>query len=201
MKKTLFAIISVALGVAALCYIVVANPLTLVHAGLSVPNQLVAQRIITFVVFTSLVVLPFGAAFFTRRLPQSFGKNLLVRILVIVALIVVPFVMFFISFNSPIWSFPSPSSWERPRFCYGWPLPIKLDGGVAFPLVDIFVNWIFWTLYLQWVLGSRRLKHYIITLSIVLGLSFFGVLSCGRFAFSFSGRGHAPKATTSEVSP
>ena len=201
MKRTILAIIAVAFGVVALCYIVVANPLTLVRVGLSVPNQLVAQRIITFVVYASLVALPFGVAYFERHLPQSLVKNLLVRILVIVALVVVPIVLVFASFKSPIWSFPSPSTWERPQFYYGWPLPIKRDGGMTFPLIIVFVDWMFWTIYLQWVLGSRRLKHYIITLSIVLVLSFLGVLSCGAYAFRSSNRGITPKEATSEVSP
>ena len=201
MKRTIFAIFAVAFGVVALSYIVVANPHSLFRVGLSVPNQLVAQRIIAFVVYASLVALPFGVAYFERRLPQSLGKSRLVRFLVIVALVVVPIVLDIASFNSPIWSFPSPSTWERPQFYYGWPLPIKRDGGRTFPLGIVFVNWIFWTLYLQWVLGSRRLKHYIITLSIVLMISCFGVWWCGSSAFSGPHRRSTPKATTSEVSP
>lgn len=175
MKKTILATIAIAFGIVALCYIVIAGPLMLVRVGLSVPSQLVAQRIITFVVFASLVALPFGVAYFVRRLPQSLVKNLLVRILVVVALVVVPIVLVLASLNSPIWSFPSPSVWDRPQFYYGWPLPIKRDGGVMFPLVIVIVNWVFWTLYLQWVLGSRRLKHYIITISILLVLSLIEV--------------------------
>lgn len=201
MKKAILATIAVAFGIVALCYIVVGSSLTLVRVGLSVPSQLVAQRIITLVVFASLVALPFGVAYFVRRLPQSLGKNLLVRILVIVALVVVPIVLLLFSVKSPIWSFPSPSTWERPQFYYGWPLPTKRDGGVSFPWVLVFVNWIFWTLYLQWVLGSRRLKHYIISLSIVLVISCLGLWSCGRYAFSSSHRGRAPNATTSEATP
>ena len=201
MKRTILAIIAVAFGVVALCYIVVANPLTLVRVGLSVPNQLVAQRIITFVVYASLVALPFGVAYFERHLPQSLVKNLLVRILVIVALVVVPIVLVFASFKSPIWSFPSPSTWERPQFYYGWPLPIKRDGGMTFPLIIVFVDWMFWTIYLQWVLGSRRLKHYIITISILLVLSFLGVWWCGDSAFNSTSRIRTTKATTIEVTP
>lgn len=200
-KKTLLATIAVAFGVVALCYIVIAGPLVLVRVGLSVPSQLVAQRIITFVVFASLVALPFGVAYFERRLPQSLVKNLLVRILVVVALVVVPIVLVFASFKSPIWSFPSPSTWERPQFYYGWPLPIKRDGGMTFPLIIVFVDWMFWTIYLQWVLGSRRLKHYIITLSIVLVLSFLGVWWCGDSAFNSTSRIRTTKATTSEATP
>ena len=200
-KKTLLATIAVAFGVVALCYIVIAGPLLLVRVGLSVPSQLVAQRIITLVVFASLVALPFGVAHFARRLPQSLGKNLLVRILVVVALVVVPIVLVVVSFNSPIWSFPSPSTWDRPQFYYGWPLPIKRDGHVVFPLVIAIVNWIFWTLYLQWVLGSRRLKHYVITLSIALVLSCLGVWWCGGSAFNSVSRVRTPKATTSEATP
>lgn len=64
MKKAILATIAIAFGVLALCYIVVAGPLMLVRVGLSVPNQLVAQRIITFVVLASLVALPFGVAYF-----------------------------------------------------------------------------------------------------------------------------------------
>ena len=201
MKRTILAVIAVSFGVVALCYIVVANPLTLVRVGLSVPKQLVAQRVITFAVFASFVALRFGVAYFERRLPQSFGKNFLVRILVILALGVVPIVLAFVSSKAPIWSFPSPSTWERPQFYYGWPLPIKRDGGITFPFVIVFVDWMFWTIYLQWVLGSRRLKHYIITLSIVLVLSFLGVLSSGGYAFRSSNRGITPWATTIEVSP
>jgi lysylphosphatidylglycerol synthetase-like protein (DUF2156 family) len=201
MKKTILATIAIAFGVVALCYIVVAGPLLLVRVGLSVPSQLVAQRIITFVVFASLVALPFGVAYFERRLPQSLVKNLLVRILVVVALVVVPIVLVLASFKTPIWSFPSPSVWDRPQFYYGWPLPIKRDGHVVFPLVIVIVNWIFWTLYLQWVLGSRRLKHYIITLSIALVLSFLGVWWCGGSAFNSVHRGRTPNATTSEATP
>ena len=201
MKRTILAVIAVSFGVVALCYIVVANPLTLVRVGLSVPKQLVAQRVITFAVFASLVALRFGVAYFERRLPQSFGKNFLVRILVILALVVVPIVLVFASFKSPIWSFPSPSTWERPQFYYGWPLPIKRDGGMTFPLIIVFVDWMFWTLYLQWVLGSRRLKHYIITLSIVLVLSFLGVLSCGAYAFRSSNRGITPERQQAKCRP
>ena len=201
MKKTILATIAIAFGIVALCYIVVGSSLTLVRVGLSVPSQLVAQRIITFVVFASLVALPFGVAYFVRRLPQSLGKNLLVRILVIVALVVVPIVLLLFSVKSPIWSFPSPSTWERPQFYYGWPLPTKRDGGVSFPWVLVFVNWIFWTLYLQWVLGSRRLKHYVITLSIALVLSCLGVWWCGGSAFNSVSRVRTPKATTSEATP
>lgn len=134
-------------------------------------------------------------------LPQSLVKNLLVRILVVVALVVVPIVLVLASFNSPIWSFQSPSAWDRPQFYYGCPLPIKRDGHVVFPLVIAIVNWIFWTLYLQWVLGSRRLKHYVITFSIALVLSCLGVWWCGGSAFNSVSRVRTPKATTSEATP
>ena len=68
-RAVLGALVAVVAGAAALGSLVCAGPLTLARMGLTVPQQLAAQRVLTCGIFAALLALPFGAAFFARRLP------------------------------------------------------------------------------------------------------------------------------------
>ncbi len=68
-RAVLGALVAVVAGAAALGSLVCAGPLTLARMGLTVPQQLAAQRVLTGCIFAALLALPFGAAFFARRLP------------------------------------------------------------------------------------------------------------------------------------
>ena len=75
-RAVLMAAGAVVAGVAALGSLVCAGPLTLAHLGLTVPQQLAAQRVLTGCIFAALLALPFGAAFFARRLPpRAVGRG------------------------------------------------------------------------------------------------------------------------------
>ncbi|MBQ8125664.1 MAG: hypothetical protein IJ173_07230, partial [Kiritimatiellae bacterium] len=69
MKRILIAAGAVVAGAAALGSLVCAGPLTLARMGLTVPQQLAAQRVLTCGFLGALLALPFGAAYFARRLP------------------------------------------------------------------------------------------------------------------------------------
>ena len=171
MKKLFLAVGAVALGAAALGYVSCARSLTLAHLGLSVPRQLVAQRALTCGIFAALAVLPFGTAFLARRLPPCEAASKVVRFLKVAALALVPVFLTLATLNTPFWSAPSPDAWNRPRYIYGWPLPWKNDAGMVAVLFMPCVNWFFWTLYVRWLLGCRRLRSFLVTVAVAGGLA------------------------------
>ena len=170
-NKLLLAVAAVALGAAALGYISCARSLTLAHLGLSVPQQLMAQRALTCGIFAALAVLPFGAVFLARRLPPCEAASKVVRFLKVAALALVPVFLTLATLRTPFWSMPSPASWNRPRFIYGWPLPWKNEAGMVLLLFMPCVNWFLWTLYVRWLLGCRRLRSFLVTVAVAGGLA------------------------------
>ena len=155
-KAALMAAVAVGAGGTALGHLVCAGPLTLTHVGLSVPQQLAAQRMLTCGVFAALLALPFGAAFLARRLPPCVTASKAAQFLKVSALVVVPVVLTLATLNTPFWSASSPATWNRPRFLYGWPLPWRNDAGMAVVLFVPCVNWVVWTLYFCWLLKRCR---------------------------------------------
>ena len=145
-------------GVAAIVYLVLAWALTLRDAGLSVRAQLVAQRVITPVIFGLLVAMAASAECLRRKIGDNWSLGRLLRWGRVALVVVVPFVILCCTVKTPFWSLPSPSCWDRPRFIYGWPLPWKIDGA-AYPLTFAF-NLFLWTGYLMFLLGYRRFKSY-----------------------------------------
>ena len=155
-KAVLMAAVAVGAGVAALASLVCAGPLTLARMGLTVPQQLAAQRVLTCGILAALLALPFGVAFFARRLPPCAGSSKCARFLKMAALVVLPVVLTLATLNTPFWSAPSPDAWNRPRYIYGWPLPWKNDAGMVAVLFMPCVNWVLWAAYFWWLLGCCR---------------------------------------------
>ena len=170
LKRTL-AVLGVAFGLLAMFYLVFAGALTLKNFGLSVEDQLIAQRIITPLLVVALGALAVSCEYFRRVRLQSGAKaGTLVRILRLVAVVVLPVVIVLCTLNTPFWSFKSPSCWDRPQFFYGWFLPCKVERTpLGFWL--LFLNLFLWTLYLMVLMGYRRIKHYLILLLVMLVLS------------------------------
>lgn len=155
----------------ALCYLIFAWALTLKGFGLSVEAQLIAQRILTPLLFIALAALAASCEYFRRVLLQSGIKaGILLRILRLVAVVVLPAVIVIFTLKTPFWSFKSPSCWDRPQFFYGWFLPCKVERTpLGFWL--LFLNLFLWTLYLMVIVGYRRIKNYLIMLVVMLVLS------------------------------
>ena len=170
--KRVAAGIGVAFGSLALFYIFFAWALTLKDFGLSVDAQLIAQRIITPLVFLALVALAVSCEYFRRVLIQSRVKvGMLVRILRLVAVVVIPSVIAFFALKTPFWSFQSPAAWDRPRFIYGWFLPWKGEPAITgIHLLCPFLNMFLWTLYLMVIVGYRRIRHYLVMLAVMVVL-------------------------------
>ena len=166
------AVLGAAFGLLALFYFVFAWSLTLKNFGLSVEAQLIAQRVITPLVFVALAALAVSCEYFRRVRLQSGSKaGILVKVLRGVALVVLPVVIVLCTLNTPFWSCPSPTGWDRPRFIYGWPMPWKGEPGMTgLHKICPFFNLFFWTLYLMVLVGYRRIKNYLIMLGVMLVL-------------------------------
>ena len=171
MLKRVLAVLGVAFGLLALCYLIFAWALTLKGFGLSVEAQLIAQRILTPLLFVALAALAVSCEYFRRVLLQSGIKaGIFLRILRLVAVVVLPAVIVIFTLKTPFWSFKSPSCWDRPQFFYGWFLPCKVERiPLGFGL--LFLNLFLWTLYLMVIVGYRRIKNYLIMLVVMLVLS------------------------------
>ena len=171
MLKRVLAVLGVAFGLLAMFYLVFAWSLTLKNFGLSVENQLIAQRIITPLVFVALGALAVSCEYFRRVLLQSGTKTgTLVRILRLVSIVVLPVVIIVFTMQPPFWSYKSPWGWDRPRFDYGWPLPWKGEKMIGAHMICPFLNLFLWTLYLMVIVGYRRIKHYLVMLGVMLVL-------------------------------
>ena len=169
--KRVLAVLGVVVGLLALFYIISAWSLTLKGFGLSVEAQLIAQRIITPLVFVALGALAVSCEYFRRVLLQSGTKTgTLVRILRLVSIVVLPVVIVIFTLQTPFWSFNSPDGWDRPRFDYGWPLPWKGEKMGGAHMICPFLNLFLWTLYLMVLVGYRRAKHYLVMLVVMLVL-------------------------------
>ena len=153
-------------------YLVFAWALTLKNFGLSVEAQLIAQRIITPLLFVVLGALAVSCEYFRRvRLQSGTKTGVLVKVLRVVALVVLPVVIVIFTLQTPFWSFTSPDGWDRPRFIYGWPLPWKGEPGMTgLHKICPFLNLFLWTLYLMVLVGYRRAKHYLVMLGVMLVL-------------------------------
>lgn len=171
MLKRVLAVLGVAFGLLAMFYLVFAWSLTLKNFGLSVEVQLIAQRVITPLVFVAFGALAVSCEYFRRVLLQSGIKaGILLRMLRLVAVVVLPAVIVIFTLKTPFWSFKSPSCWDRPQFFYGWFLPCKVERTpLGFWL--LFLNLFLWTLYLMVIVGYRRIKNYLIMLVVMLVLS------------------------------
>ena len=172
MLKRVLAVLGVAFGSLAMFYLVFAGALTLKNFGLSVEDQLIAQRIITPLVFVALGALAASCEYFRCvRLQTGTKSGVLVRVLRVVALVVLPVVIVLCTLNTPFWSYPSPETWDRPRFIYGWFLPYKGERTMeGMRKICPFLNLFLWTFYLMVLVGYRRIKHYLIMLGVMLVL-------------------------------
>ena len=169
--KRVLAVLGVAFGSLAMFYLIFACSLTLKNFGLSVEAQLIAQRILTPLLFVALAALAVSCEYFRRvRLQTGTKSGVLVRILRLVAVVVLPVVIVIFTLQTPFWSFQSPWGWDRPRFDYGWPLPWKGEKMVGAHMICPFLNLFLWTLYLMVIVGYRRIKHYLIMLGVMLVL-------------------------------
>ena len=169
--KRVLAVLGAAFGSLALLYLFFAWSLTLKNFGLSVEAQLIAQRIITPLLFVALVALAVSCEYFRRVLLRSETKaGTLLKVLRVVALVVLPVVIVIFTLQTPFWSYNSPWGWDRPRFDYGWPLPWKGEKMVGAHMICPFLNLFLWTLYLMMIVGYRRIKHYLVMLGVMLVL-------------------------------
>ncbi|MBP5437414.1 MAG: hypothetical protein J6Y30_05470 [Treponema sp.] len=138
---------------------------------MSVEGQLIAQRVITPLVFVALGALAVSCEYFRRVLLRSETKaGTLLKVLRVVALVVLPVVIVIFTLQTPVWSYKSPWGWDRPRFDYGWPLPWKGEKMGGAHMICPFLNLFLWTLYLMVLMGYRRIKHYLILLLVMLVL-------------------------------
>ena len=173
--KRVAAILGVASGSLALFYIFFARALTLKNFGLGVDGQLIAQRIITPLLFVALGALLASCEYFRRvrraGLPAGAKTGVLVKILCLAAVVVLPVVIVVATMNTPFWSYQSPALWDRPRFDYGWFIPWKGERPLyGNRMVCPFLNLFLWTLYLMVIVGYRRFRHYLVFLVVMLGL-------------------------------
>ena len=101
-RKRVSAVLGVAFGSLALCYLVSAWSLTLKNFGLSVEDQLVAQRILTPLLFVALAALAGSCEYFRRvRLQSGTKTGALVRMLCLVAVVVLPVVIVYFTMKTP----------------------------------------------------------------------------------------------------
>ena len=161
-----------AFGSLALSYLVFVRSLTLKDVGLSVEDQLIAQRILTPLLFAALGALAVSCEYFRRvRIQSGAKKGVLGRILRLTAVVVLPVVIVLFTMNTPFWSYQSPAVWDRPRFSYGWFLPYKGERTMeGLHKICPFLNLFLWTLYLMVLVGYRRIKHYLVMLGVMLVL-------------------------------
>ena len=177
-QKKVAAVFGAAFGSLALFYICSIWVLPLKNFVPSVEAQLIAQRIITPLLFVSLGALVVSCEYFRRvRLKSGTKTGILVRVLRVVVLVVLPVVIVLCTLNTPFWSYPSPETWDRPRFIYGWFLPYKGERTMeGMHKICPFLNLFLWTLYLMVLVGYRRIKHYLIMLGVMLVLFGLNVL-------------------------
>ena len=189
MLKRVLAVLGAPFGLLALYYLVSAWSLTLKNFGLSVEGQLIAQRVITPLVFVALGALAVSCEYFRRVLLHSGTEaGILLRMLRFVAVVVLPVVIVIFTLQTPFWSYKSPWGWDRPRFDYGWPLPWKGEKMGGAHMICPFLNLFLWTLYLMVIVGYRRIKHYLIMLGVMLVL--FGLYAkCVGIKTVHRGRG------------
>ena len=208
--KRVLAVLGVAFGLLAMFYLVFAGALTLKNFGLSVEVQLIAQRIITPLLFVALGALAVSCEYFRRvRLQTGTKSGVLVRILRLSAVVGLPFVIVLCTLNTPFWSYPSPETWDRPRFIYGWFLPYKGERTMeGMHKICPFLNLFLWTLYLMVLVGYRRTKHYLVMLWVMLVLfglyaKFVGIKTVYRGRTMENGitYGNTMMGTSSHISP
>ena len=170
--KRVLAVLGAAFGSLAMFYLVFAWALTLKNFGLSVENQLIAQRILTPLLFVAFGALAASCEYFRRvRLQSGAKQSVLGRILRLTAVVVLPVVIVIFTLQTPFWSFQSPDGWDRPRFSYGWFLPWKGERTMeGLHKICPFLNLFLWTLYLMVLMGYRRTKHYLVMLVVMLFL-------------------------------
>ena len=184
--KRVLAVLGAAFGSLAMFYLFFAWALTLKNFGLSVEDQLVAQRILTPLLFVALAALAGSCEYFRRvRLQTGTKSGVLVRILRLGAVVVLPVVIVIFTLQTPFWGSHSPDGWDRPRFDYGWPLPWKGEKMGGAHMICPFLNLFLWTFYLMVLVGYRRIKHYLIMLvvmSVLFGLyaKFVGIKTVYR---------------------
>ena len=171
-QKRVAAVLGVAFGSLALFYLCFAWSLTLNNFGLSVESQLIAQRVITPLLFVALGALAVSCEYFRRvRLHSGTKAGILVRILRLVAVVILPVVIVFFTLKTPFWSYQSPAAWDRPRFSYGWFLPWKGERGMTgICFLCPFLNLFLWTLYLMVLVGYRRIRQYLVMVALMLVL-------------------------------
>ncbi|MCR5414301.1 MAG: hypothetical protein K6F50_06200 [Kiritimatiellae bacterium] len=160
-------------GCAAIAYILNAYCLTLFNLGMDVGTQLSACKVMTVLIFTALAAMLLSAETIRRQCGERLGAGSLgasLRALRLAAVILLPAVLVLFTLQTPIWSYPSPASWNRPQFAYGWPLMWKREGSGELHFIVPMINFIFWTAYLALVLGYRKLKHYLVMLSCLAAL-------------------------------
>ena len=169
--KRVLKVLGAAFGSLVILYFVFAWSLTLKNFGLSVEDQLIAQRVITPLVFVALGALAVSCEYFRRVLLHSGTEaGILLRMLRLVAVVVLPVVIIVFTMQTPFWSYKSPWGWDRPRFDYGWPLPWKGEKMVGAHMICPFLNLFLWTLYLMVLMGYRWAKHYLVLLVVMLVL-------------------------------
>ena len=170
--KRILAFFGVAFGSLALFYLFFAWSLTLKNFGLSVEAQLIAQRILTPLLFVALGALAVSCEYFRRVLLHSGTEaGILLRMLRLVAVVVLPAVIVFFTMSTPFWSYKSPWGWDRPQFIYGLFLPWRSERAMAAKyMICPFLNLFLWTLYLMVLVGYRRIKHYLVLLGVMLVL-------------------------------
>lgn len=106
-----------------------------------------------------------------------------VKVVFAILLVAVPVCAAFAMLRLPAWASPSPATWNRPCFAYGFPVPSKFEsaGGTRdFPGL-LCLSWLFWTCFLMFLLGYRKWLSYLIAAALVAtvsGLIFGGGLVC-----------------------
>ncbi len=108
------------------------------------------------------------------------GGHWALKALLVALIVVAPFFIVMFSLKLPVWSSPSPPSWDRPCFTYGFPVPSKFEsaGGTRdFPGL-LCLNWLFWTCYAMFLLGYRKWRSYLVAAALVAAVS--GVLFGGH---------------------
>jgi len=184
--KSILAIAGLSAGVGAVLHIATANALTLKGFGLDVGGQLIAQRLLTVVVFCALGAAAASADWLRSRVADTKqGSSLLAGCAKGLAIAVPPLIVLLCTINSPFWSYTPPSGWDRPRFLYGWPIPWKTDAGMTLYAIVPALNWLVWTAYAMFVLGCRKWTSYrkmlmVAGVLILICALLFGVLPLRR---------------------
>ena len=184
--KSILAIAGLSAGVGAVLHIATANALTLKGFDLDVGGQLIAQRLLTVVVFCALGAAAASADWLRSRVADTKqGSSLLAGCAKGLAIAVLPLIVLLCTINSPFWSYTPPSGWDRPRFLYGWPIPWKTEAGMTLYAIVPALNWLLWTAYAMFVMGFRKWKSYrkmlmVAGVLILICALLFGVLPLRR---------------------